>query len=418
MFKSRFILFIVDISILLLLNIPLGNGILLSLIISLLMTLGAYAFRCYDQDILASGRNTLYRVFLGALFGLIPFYLAYPFLRLDIRALTILYNIIICSVSLSLIHKIVYRFYLKKRPAVKYLVIGGRSELLHILHEITRRTLHKLVFFPYGNNTSLNPDEFKKRFDAILVLDTILEEKMLGPLSNLKAKGIRIHYLPMLCEEYLKRIPVEVIQKNPNYYKLAFESIEDQPLIRVIDILVSIVLLILLSPVILLASMIICLEDGFPVRFSQRRVGRNGTVFKMHKLRTLRETDVDAKNPNKDIETRSLWIGKILRKTRIDESLQFINVLKGEMSIVGPRPEMIPFHSSASGAIPLYSYRLRVKPGITGWAQLSYKHTSTMDDYKVKTGYDLYYIKNRSILLDIKIMLKTFETMIGLRGAR
>jgi lipopolysaccharide/colanic/teichoic acid biosynthesis glycosyltransferase len=111
-------------------------------------------------------------------------------------------------------------------------------------------------------------------------------------------------------------------------------------------------------------------------------------------------------------------VGKITRKTRLDETLQFINVIKGDMSIVGPRPEMIDFHEDMKKQIPFYKNRLRTKPGITGWAQIHYKHTTTLEDYIKKTEYDLYYVKNKSTLLDIQIMLKTVETMFGMRGAR
>jgi lipopolysaccharide/colanic/teichoic acid biosynthesis glycosyltransferase len=122
--------------------------------------------------------------------------------------------------------------------------------------------------------------------------------------------------------------------------------------------------------------------------------------------------------PNDGIEKRVLKVGKITRKTRLDETLQFINVIKGDMSIVGPRPEMIDFHEDMKKQIPFYKNRLRTKPGITGWAQIHYKHTTTLEDYIKKTEYDLYYVKNKSTLLDIQIMLKTVETMFGMRGAR
>ena len=110
--------------------------------------------------------------------------------------------------------------------------------------------------------------------------------------------------------------------------------------------------------------------------------------------------------------------GKIIRKLRLDELPQFWNIIKGNMSIVGPRPEMLEFHNMMSNQIPFYNYRLKLNPGITGWAQIHYKHTSTLEDYIKKTEYDLYYIKNRNIFLDIKIMLKTVETMLGMRGTR
>jgi len=152
--------------------------------------------------------------------------------------------------------------------------------------------------------------------------------------------------------------------------------------------------------------------------FRQERVGKNGKIFIINKFRSLRQAEINPNNPNKDIEKRVLKVGKVIRKFRLDELPQVFNIFKGEMSIVGPRPEMIEFHNLMSSQIPFYNYRLKVNPGITGWAQIHYKHTSTLEDYIKKTEYDLYYVKNRTIFLDIQIMLKTLETMIGMRGAR
>ena len=162
----------------------------------------------------------------------------------------------------------------------------------------------------------------------------------------------------------------------------------------------------------------ILIEDGKPIVFKQKRVGKNGQIFIMNKFRSLRQAEINPNNPNEDIEKRVLKTGRVIRKFRIDELPQVFNILKGEMSIVGPRPEMVEFHQLMSNQIPLYNYRLKLNPGITGWAQINYKHTSTLEDYIKKTEYDLYYIKNRSVFLDFQIMLKTLETMIGMRGAR
>ena len=196
------------------------------------------------------------------------------------------------------------------------------------------------------------------------------------------------------------------------------------------------------------------IEDGLPIVFRQNRIGYKGKTFKLHKFRSLKnidekvsskyirggdhesgeefrdfnqqqttnnqqpESQSDSHTPNDDIEQRVLKIGKITRKTRLDETLQFWNVLNGTMSIVGSRPEMEEFHKEMKEKIPYYSYRLDTNPGITGWAQINYKHTTTLEDYRKKTEYDLYYVKNRTLLLDIQIMLKTVETMFGMRGSR
>lgn len=416
MHKFRYLIFAIDLGVLLLLGLPLGNPPALTLVLPILMMIGIYAFRSFDQEVLGSGRTTLSRAFWGSLFGLIPFYLSYPFIGSGIRVYTIPYSIITGALSVTIIHRIAYRFLLKSLPTTKLLLLGSTDGLYPILENIVREALDKLEFHQPRASRSGRTADPNGGYDGVVMLDPEVKPQDSYELSRRKTGGAAIYYLPMLCETYLKRIPIEVVQRNPSYYSLAFEGTKDEPLTRFIDVTVSILLLILLSPALLLAALLIMLEDGTPIRLKQTRIGRYGVPFVIQKLRTLRDTEINARNPNIDIEERILRVGKFLRKTRLDEVLNFVNVIKGEMSIVGPRPEMQQFHLSAQKSIPFYVYRLRVKPGITGWAQLTFKHTSTMDDYKLKTEYDLYYIKNRSIFLDLKIMMKTFETMIGLKG--
>jgi lipopolysaccharide/colanic/teichoic acid biosynthesis glycosyltransferase len=216
----------------------------------------------------------------------------------------------------------------------------------------------------------------------------------------------------------LKRIPLEVMQKFEEYYKVYFDNIKESPAKRVMDIFFSLLGLIVYSPVILISAVWILIEDGPPVLFRQPRVGKNEKIFEMLKLRSLRVAQIDPTNPNKDIEQRVLKIGKFIRKTRIDESIQFWLILKGKMSLVGPRPEMIEYHEMMKPHIPYYTYRLLVKPGLTGWAQINYKHSSTLEEYKIKTEYDLYYVKNRSIFFDLRIILQTLERLVFKDGAR
>ncbi len=144
----------------------------------------------------------------------------------------------------------------------------------------------------------------------------------------------------------------------------------------------------------LIISIATLIEDGRPVIYKQKKeLERTKKIFTINKFRSLKEAQINEYNPNEDIEKRVLKTGKVIRKLRLDELPQFWNIIKGDMSIVGPRPEMIEFHNLMSSQIPFYNYRLKLNPGITGWAQIHYKHTSTLEDYIKKTEYDLYYIK-------------------------
>ena len=190
---------------------------------------------------------------------------------------------------------------------------------------------------------------------------------------------------------------------------------------RVFDILAAFGLLFVLWPVMLLTAIAIRLFDGIrrPALYRQTRVGLNGTVFEVIKFRTMPKNAEDAGAVWADYkDKRATRLGRILRSTRIDELPQLFNVLRGEMSMVGPRPERPVFVEQLDPHLPYYSQRHRIKPGITGWAQLCYPYGASVEDAKEKLQYDLYYVKNHSILLDMIIWLKTVEVVLVGEGAR
>lgn len=185
---------------------------------------------------------------------------------------------------------------------------------------------------------------------------------------------------------------------------------------RLIDIFISSVGIIICFPLVLFFCILIKLESGGPAFYFQTRVGYKGKYFKIIKLRSMR-TDAEAngaKWADKD-DPRITEIGKFIRKTRIDELPQFINVIKGDMSIIGPRPELPVFTATFNEEIPGFVSRLSVKPGITGWAQVNGGYDITPAE---KLEYDLYYINHKSIKLENKIVVMTIKTMITGDGAR
>ena len=188
---------------------------------------------------------------------------------------------------------------------------------------------------------------------------------------------------------------------------------------RTIDVVVAVVVLVLTAPLSVLVALLVKLEDGGPVIFSQRRVGRHGVPFTLHKFRSMR---VDA-----EAETGPTWarandprvtrVGRWLRSLGIDEIPQLWNVLRGEMALVGPRPERPEFVGSLRQAIPFYDHRHAVRPGITGWAQLHRPYAATVEDARRKLEYDLYYLTHLSIGMDLGIMLRTAGMILfGRRG--
>ncbi|MFZ0788864.1 MAG: TIGR03013 family XrtA/PEP-CTERM system glycosyltransferase [Chromatiaceae bacterium] len=191
---------------------------------------------------------------------------------------------------------------------------------------------------------------------------------------------------------------------------------------RAFDLVVALVLLIPAAPIMVLILIASLIESRFrdPVFYHQVRVGQHGTLFRVHKFRSMAidaEADGIARWATKD-DSRITPLGSFLRKTRLDELPQLINVLRGQMSLVGPRPERPEFVQRLSASIPFYGERHRVKPGITGWAQLLYSYGSDEEDARRKLEYDLYYVKHAGLMLDLVILLETVEVVAFGKGAR
>lgn len=185
---------------------------------------------------------------------------------------------------------------------------------------------------------------------------------------------------------------------------------------RVIDILISLILLIVSFPATLAAAIAIKIESKGPVFYKQERMGLNGKIFKIIKFRSMVQNAEKKSGPvwsTKD-DPRITKVGRFIRRVRLDEIPQIINIFKGEMSFVGPRPERPYFVEKLSQEIPLYKRRLKVRPGITGWAQVKHKYDETVDDVRVKLRYDLFYIENISLRMDFKILFRTvFVVLFG-----
>jgi sugar transferase (PEP-CTERM system associated) len=189
---------------------------------------------------------------------------------------------------------------------------------------------------------------------------------------------------------------------------------------RIVDIVLSSIMLVMLMPLIFLTALMIKLESKGPFIFSQERIGQNRTPYQVYKFRSMIH-DAEAKTGPvwaEDDDQRITRVGKIIRKLRLDELPQLWNVLKGDMSFVGPRPEREYFVEQLEKVIPYFRERFTVKPGISGWAQVSYGYGDSVEDAIEKLNYDLFYIKNMSIFMDIMIILRTVKIVLFAKGAR
>jgi len=187
-----------------------------------------------------------------------------------------------------------------------------------------------------------------------------------------------------------------------------------------VDLILAIVMLALLGPILLVVALLIKLDSAGPVLFSQERVGENKKAYRVHKFRSMVDDAEKRSGPvwAQSDDPRVTRVGKFIRKWRIDEFPQIFNVLKGDMSFVGPRPERAFFVKDLEKVIPYYGERFSVKPGVTGWAQVSYPYGDSIEDAKQKLNYDLFYIKNMTIFMDLMVIFRTIKTVLFGEGAR
>lgn len=241
------------------------------------------------------------------------------------------------------------------------------------------------------------------------------------PLMDLRLLGFYVQEVSALHESLTGRISVRTLRPSQLVFSDELGPKPNQILVKEItSFLIALLALVVLGPVMLVVAVLVRLTSPGPALYSQKRVGFNGKVFRVFKFRSMYQ-DAEARTgavwATKD-DPRITPLGKWLRKLRLDELPQVFNVLRGEMSIVGPRPERPEFVKTLSEQIPFYSQRHFVKPGITGWAQINYKYGDTIEDTISKLEYDLYYIKHMGPSLDFYIIFHTVKVMLLSRGAQ
>ena len=300
------------------------------------------------------------------------------------------------------------------RPVI---LIGKTNNIKEFAHVITNNPQFGLHIISQVENLKeiLQEENFYK--NHIFIIENGLNVISPKEITNIYQNKNEILNIEEAYEKYLDKIPVDFITsswiiENINIKQNIIYSL----LLRIIDIVFSIMLLVLSSPLLLISAIIVHAQDNGPVFIKQKRVGKNGKIFNLHKMRSMIVLSPDglAEKDNKEQWTeendpRITPFGKYIRKTHIDEIPQMINILRGDISLVGPRPERPEFVAMLEQNIPNYELRHLIKPGFTGWAQIKYRYARTINDSKEKFEYDLYYIKNRNIFLDFAIFLKTIQ---------
>lgn len=242
-------------------------------------------------------------------------------------------------------------------------------------------------------------------------------------LLRCKLSGIKIIDPVCFLEREQGKVNLEMLRPSWMIFSNGFQRNTIEVVsARIFDIISSLIIVLIMSPVLLLTAFLIAAESGFkhPVLYRQERVGLDGKVFTLMKFRSM---SVNAEKDGKAVwasknDDRITTVGKFIRKTRIDELPQILNILKGDMRLVGPRPERPEFVEDLATKIPYYKKRHTVKPGLAGWAQLKYPYGATERDAYEKLQYDLYYVKNHNVIMDFFVLLQTIEIVIMGKGAR
>lgn len=303
---------------------------------------------------------------------------------------------------------------------LRYVTIYGNGEMKNrVLDSIQHFQEYQYIDFTGAK------EEFPKfvqenNISLIILCREKLASSEIREILAMKLKGVEVKsYFDYMIENEGK-IEVEFITEEWLLQAYGFKILRSQiqnNIKRVFDIIMAIIIGVMTLPVMAVAAIIVRLESPGPIIYSQDRVGENGKEFKVHKFRSMRnDAEKDGAKWAQVNDPRVTKFGNFMRKTRIDELPQLINVLKGEMSFIGPRPERMVFIKELEKEIPYYNLRHMVKPGLTGWAQVMYPYGASVEDARRKLEYDLYYIKHHSLYLDMMIMFMTFKTVVFGKG--
>lgn len=353
-----------------------------------------------------------------------------------LMALSLLFSFVLTALAREVFFHIVGHDALKRRVLV--LGSGSRAAGVEALLESLGpgAAFHLVGFVQCGDgHPSLDKSRVLGDCTALraLVEQHRVDEIVVGvrdrrngyfPTSKLlecKLEGVGIVDLPTFFERETGYVQLNSLSASWMIFSEGFSKTGIQKILkRVFDISVSVMMLVATLPVIAFAALAIWQETGRPILYRQKRVGESGRIFEILKFRSMRveaEQDGVARWATKN-DDRVTRVGRFLRMTRIDELPQLINVLRGDMSFVGPRPERPPFVSELSRKVPFYASRHSVKPGITGWAQIRYPYGASVDDAVQKLQFDLYYLKNHSLFLDLVILFQTAQVVLFGKGAR
>ena len=397
-------------------------------------------FEMYNLKI-SSSRYAIFQSILVTCFTTVMFYIFTPIITppLPNNRIDILY--LFLSIVLPLVYwRIIYSTYIYSPKFLKnIMIIGDSASVENLMHVIDKKSIQINVTHCVSNKMLKGVKNSKftdiKNADLIKIMNEISVDEIVVSLSSLDIesnselskqlvylfeRGVNIKSVSNLYEEITECIAKENLNKE--FYKyISFSKNHENRFyllfMRILDVTLSLIglsSLIFYIPFVAFGNLFGSKGELF---YKQIRVGMNGKHFNIYKFRSM-VLDAEQGKPIWAVknDARITAFGKFIRMTRIDEIPQFWNILKGDMSLIGPRPERPEFVDSLKKDLPFYTIRNAVRPGVTGWAQVMFPYASTIEEQEIKLRYDLYYIKNRGVFMDLKILLKTISTVITFKG--
>jgi exopolysaccharide biosynthesis polyprenyl glycosylphosphotransferase len=323
-------------------------------------------------------------------------------------------NLVFQIIGFGLISFFIRRmiFILFSKTVTRSVIIIGKSQNIdEIKNVIANNPQLGLKLISHKDNSEEALLDYSDTRNAVFIFQNIPDEIPKESVLSIYKNNSEIINVAQAYERYLEKIPVSYVNQSWIIENINIkENIIYTIVKKIMDIIVASCVLIITSPILIISALLIYFYDHKTIFYIQRRVGLNGKIFKLYKLRSMiiNSEESGAIWANKN-DIRITPVGKAIRKLHFDEIPQMINIIKGDLSLVGPRPERPEFVAQLEGIIPHYELRHIIRPGFTGWAQIKYRYANTIDGSKEKFKYDLYYIKNRNFFLDIGIILKTIQ---------
>lgn len=387
------------------------------------------AFGLYDFRSMKNSKGFLYRLMQAMFYNALASSLIFYFFPLvsykltnGIEPKTNLIIILIFSTILIFVWRYFFNYAIAKTPQSRVLFWGVNKEIMALSEYLTKNPQlgqKPLGFITDGEYANIQQKIDKTKANTIVITKEIKGNKTLvKTLFQLIPKGISIIEFDSYCERLTGKVPLSLIEElwfleNLVGIKKQFYEFFK----RVLDLLLSIILILPALVILPLIALAIKLDTNGPIFFKQKRVGRSGKIFELIKYRSMvKDAEFVGGLKGEGYDIRLTRAGYYLRKSYLDELPQIINVLNGDMSFVGPRPERPEYIDGLKKEIPFYEMRLLVSPGLTGWAQIHMENDASVEDAPEKMQYDLYYVKNRSFTLDLLISMRTIFTLLRRRG--